>query len=147
MRIVVDASALERLLGGDTQLEIELRTGIANQFADKYLKSLVNSQLVSTTGTQIEQLIKNEILSGPQFRKTLSPKYQKIVEEGVTIALHSIIIDAVKEAIQSGHYETMLKDLVHQESSRIANEWTASNIEERISRAADEKIKHRLGLR
>jgi hypothetical protein len=146
MRIVVDASALERLLGGDSTLEIELRTGIANQFADKFLKSLVNSQLVATTGRQIEQLIQGEILSGPQFRKTLAPKYQKIVEEGVSLALSSMIREAVKEAIDSGHYETMLKDLVHQESSRIANEWTASNIEDRIARAADQKIKNRLGL-
>jgi hypothetical protein len=43
MTIVLDSKALDRLLGGDTEAEIQLRTVVANQFADKHLKSLVSS--------------------------------------------------------------------------------------------------------
>lgn len=146
MKIVIDAKALERLLAGDTELEIELRTNIANQFADKYLKSLVSSKLVSTTGADVEKIVREEILATSVWSKTLTPKYRQAVEEQVALSMTTLIYNTVKEIIDSKHYKTVIEDFVHQEAGRIRNEWTGSNIEERISKAADEKIKKKLGL-
>ena len=42
MKIQINSlEALERLIGGDTQVEIEIRNSIVQEFTKKYLKSLV----------------------------------------------------------------------------------------------------------
>ncbi len=40
--------ALERLIGGDSQLEIELRNSIVQEFAEKYLKAVANSEVIDS---------------------------------------------------------------------------------------------------
>lgn len=39
--------ALERLIGGDTELEIEVRNSIVQEFAKKYLKGIINEELMT----------------------------------------------------------------------------------------------------
>jgi len=144
--LILDSPALERLLGGDSELEVKLRVDVANQFADKFLKSLVNSQLISTTGKQIEDLIRKEIVTGSAWVKTITPKYQQIVSEAVIEALGTMIREEVKAVMDSKHYARLVADFIDQEANRIAGEWTAGNIEQRIQQAADKKIKERLNL-
>lgn len=146
MKLILDSQALERLLGGNEELTIGLRTDVANQFADKYLKSLVSSQLVATTGTQIEELVKREIFSGSIWSRTLSPKYQKIISDSVTAAIINLIKIEIKEALDTNHYKKLIDTFIEQESNRIVREWTGTNIEQRIQEAADKKIKEKLGL-
>jgi uncharacterized protein YciW len=146
MKLILDSAALERLLGGDSDLEVKLRVDVANQFADKFLKSLVNSQLTSTTGKQIENLIRKEIVTGSAWVKTLTPKYQQMISEAVVESLGILIKEEVKAVLDSKHYSKLLADFVEQEANRIATEWTAGNIEQRIQQAADKKIKERLNL-
>jgi len=136
----------ESLTIPDSELEVKLRVDVANQFADKFLKSLVNSQLISTTGKQIEDLIRKEIVTGSAWVKTITPKYQQIVSEAVIEALGTMIREEVKAVMDSKHYARLVADFIDQEANRIAGEWTAGNIEQRIQQAADKKIKERLNL-
>ena len=43
LRLQLDVSALERLIGGDTELEIEIRQGIVQTFATKHLKGILDA--------------------------------------------------------------------------------------------------------
>lgn len=55
--------AIERLLGGDSELEVELRQQIADQFATKHLKSLLNDKVFN------------------QFRKTVSAEVDSAIHD------------------------------------------------------------------
>ena len=49
--------ALERLIGGDSEVEIEIRTSVVQKFADKHLKALANTPEISDTLRQIKDEI------------------------------------------------------------------------------------------
>ena len=53
--------ALERLIGGDSQVEIEVRNSVVQKFAEKHLKPLANSDQIKTTLTQIQLDISRQI--------------------------------------------------------------------------------------
>ena len=44
-KITLDGQALERLLGGDTEVEAELRNCVVQEFAKKHLKAIANSEV------------------------------------------------------------------------------------------------------
>ena len=44
MKLTINAEALERLIGGDSDIEIEIRQQIADQFCKRHLKSLINTE-------------------------------------------------------------------------------------------------------
>ena len=148
MKLVLDSKALERLLGGDETLEIELKTNIANQFAEKHLKSLVSSQLLLATKGKVESMVKEEITgnAGGWNISAISPKYQDLILFTLKTALMTLIEAEVKKVLDSGHYKELVDTFVQKEASRIANEWTSGDIEKRIQAAADEKIRTKLGI-
>ena len=51
--------ALERLIGGDNELEISIRDNIVQEFTNKYLKGLVNSDKIKEASWSINQKIRN----------------------------------------------------------------------------------------
>lgn len=59
--------ALERLIGGNTEVEIEVRNSVVQKFAEKHLKPLANSPVMTDTFVNL----KNEIL------KTIQEKCDK----------------------------------------------------------------------
>lgn len=149
VKIVIDGKALERLLGGDTELEIELKTNIANQFAEKHLKSLVSSQLILATKGKVETMVREEITGSAVGWNinSISNKYQDIILFTLKTALMTLIEAEVKKVIDSGHYKDLVDNFVQREANRIANEWTSGDIEKRIQDAADEKIREKLGFK
>lgn len=67
MKLSLNLPAVERLLAGESELEVELREQIAEQFADKHIKSLFNSARFQTVIERIENVVREEA------RKTFEP--------------------------------------------------------------------------
>ena len=149
MKLTLDSQALERLLGGDTEIEVVLRTDVANQFADKHLKSLVSSQLISMSKKKVEDMVRSEItgMSAGWNINSISQKYQDLILFTLNSSLKGLIEAEVKRVLDSGHYKAIVDEFVKRESNRIAQEWTGGDIEKRIQAAADDKIKERLGFK
>jgi hypothetical protein len=53
--------ALERLIGNDTQLEIEVRNNIVQEFAKKHLKALVNDSVFQNTINACKKELQSEV--------------------------------------------------------------------------------------
>lgn len=95
--------ALDRLLGGDSELEIELRQQIADQFADKHLRSLLNNKVFN------------------QWRKTLSTEVDSAIQESLakttkqgwrrTVTLNGDIRERIHEAVQEAAEEAIKKEV------------------------------------
>ncbi len=146
MKLTLDSAALERLIGGDTEIEVRLRTDIASQFANKFLKSLVNSQLMRHTAGHLEELIKQELFSGVRSYGTFSAKYKTMMVTHVAEVLGTLIQQEVNEVMDTKHYKKLVDDFIEAQATRIADEWTSGSIEARIDAAANAKIKAKLGL-
>lgn len=74
--------ALERLIGNDNELEIQVRNNIVQEFAKKHLKAIAN-----------ETTFQNEITT---FKRKLQEEFDKKLEES---------IDTVKRYYAGGNIE------------------------------------------
>ena len=85
--------ALDRLLGGDTELEVELRQQIVDQFTTKHLKSLLNDKVFN------------------QFRKTVSGEVDTAIADCLArttkrgwrreVSIDSEIKTKIREAVRA----------------------------------------------
>lgn len=57
IRITPDYECLRGLLGGDEEAVVELRQGIAEEFARKYLKGLISDEKIARMKKDLEDLI------------------------------------------------------------------------------------------
>ena len=55
--------ALERLIGGDNQMEIEIRSSIVQEFTKRHLKDLANSELLNKTAKALETELKESFFN------------------------------------------------------------------------------------
>lgn len=96
MKITLDNKALERLIGGNTEAEIELRNCIVQEFTNKHLKGLVNHELIEQLNEKIFDIIKEELKnqvgvitstgwmkSKFTIAKTLEDEIRKVVRESI----------------------------------------------------------------
>lgn len=137
MKLVLSAEALERLIGNDTQIEIEIRQQIADQFAKRYLKSLIETEGMRviakemTDGLSLGYVVNN---SNSQYRTKIQELCRNFVDAECKKYLESsAVFDAMQKMVDR------------------ASEFVVANLQEailtkRIDQLVDIKIKQRLGI-
>lgn len=105
LKISLNGPALERLIGGDTEVELELRQQIVENFARKYLKELVNHQALQPIGQEILKEIKKEIGEeiwdskkgqwGVVARERIQALLQKAIEQQLSVVLDNTVQKAM----------------------------------------------------
>lgn len=108
--------ALERLIGNDTDLEIQVRNNIVQEFAKKHLKAIVN-----------EANFQNEIAI---FKRKLQNEFDKKLEESIA---------TVKRYYDGGSIE---KITLHPDVEKTIYRQIGEKINLRISEAVEGGIKH-----
>lgn len=108
--------ALERLIGNDTELEIQIRNNIVQEFAKKHLKSIANE-----TTFQIEIAT---------FKRKLQEEFDKKLEESIA---------TVKRYYSSGGIE---KVTLHSDVKAAIDKQVRERIDGQISEAVEGGIKH-----
>lgn len=97
--------ALERLIGGDNELEISIRDNIVQEFTNKYLKGLVNSDKIKEASWSINQKIRNCVeetyLSGAYLKPEIINNIRKEVKDYVDKCLHSYLDDEINKELRS----------------------------------------------
>ena len=97
--------ALERLIGGDNELEISIRDNIVQEFTNKYLKGLVNSDKIKEASWSINQKIRNCVeetyLSGTYLKPEIINNIRKEVKDYVDKCLHSYLDDEINKELRS----------------------------------------------
>ena len=99
--------ALERLIGGDSELELELRNSVVQDFASKHLKSLAvtfsNRSLSQEFATEVRKQIA-DIGTFDKWNSTcqLNPKVKAEIENTVKQTVKELINELIdKNTIQS----------------------------------------------
>lgn len=88
--------ALERLIGGDTVLELELRKNIIHAFVDKYLTSLFDSEMGRKLG-EIQKLAQDKALAQIATLQT-GTKWNSPNQYALNSDIVTMIQDKVREA-------------------------------------------------
>ena len=95
--------ALERLIGGDTEVEFEIRNSIVQEFTKKYLKGLVNETIANDVIKEAVRQARNEIAE-KLFTTSKINFYSKTV-------LKKEIAEAFIQDIKSDLYKEIYEEL------------------------------------
>jgi len=140
-------AALERLIGNDNELEIEIRQSVVEAFTRKHLKNIASQSFVSDIGKAINNEIKDEFLtelkSGWSTNYVLKDKAKELIEERISLITSGAISEAVLE-----HFNSLdLQKVLEEQTKWVANELTSSKLSERFDRMVDTEIKRRLNIK
>jgi queuine/archaeosine tRNA-ribosyltransferase len=95
--------ALERLIGGDSQIEIDIRNSVVQKFAEKHLKPLANSPLIEDTVHKLNKEITAQI--SDQCAKSIA-SFKKYSDGSLyDVKLHPEIKTNINREIESKIYE------------------------------------------
>lgn len=141
-----DRSALERLIGGDSQLEIEARNNIVQDFAKKYLKVQIDYAIGSAAKETINQVLKEENYLDTKFYNTLTPQFKEVIKRQVDKYINELIFNnTVTSPLISKLLETVELQ-IQQAANTITNQLSEKVLEGKLDRMVDAKIKQKLGL-
>ena len=115
MKVQINSlAALERLIGGDTEVEIEIRNNIVQEFTKKHLKSIADSPNIQSIKNDLAQqavnVVTNElgVLSGTygwNQKVALYPAVKKELVDAAKAAAQEAIINAVAEGVKAARAE------------------------------------------
>ena len=113
--------ALERLIGGDSELEVELRNSIVHDFSQRYLKKLVSDQfdkLASLAWQEVEKFAKEKFGTvqystwGRNYIIDLKPEIKTAVTNILQEESKKLINEAVAEYFNHLNLEALVKTVV-----------------------------------
>ena len=134
-------SAVERLIGGDTTAEVELRQAIAEEFSKRHLKSLVN--------TEAMQVIKDQIIKEFRYNYgtyTAPQIVTDIIKETTNKLIAQIIHSEVSKIIEENKWIETMNKIVREQSDYIVNQLSEATIDRRLNLLVDKKIKEKLNI-
>lgn len=152
MKIQINSlEALERLIGGDTQLEFDIRQSVVEAFAKKHLKSIANSEFARAAENTIERYIKDELteeVKTGQWTKAivLKGEYANAVQGHVNNAISDALRNYAKDLTNIDLHKERIDEIVKRQTDYIVGQWTHGNIEQRINAAVNARLKEKLGL-
>lgn len=143
MKIILDSTSLERMIGGDQEFEIEIRNSVIQAFAKRHLKAIINDEwfqsFLKEETNQIKETCQQELMSlmwdvnkspgawgTTKSKLILKPELQLKLREEANLAVSREISKAM---------ESTIKQAIEVMESRL------KYISEQIDRNLDEKLK------
>lgn len=146
MTIQLNLPALERLLGGDTELEVQLRQQVVEAFARKRLKTLINDETHRRFYAEWESNIRTIV--NEELRELLQTKKDEIgvattmtdysIRNLVSPAVAKAVDDAVEKALE--RWKLYLTTDAYRVAQRVVDE----ALKREIEKAVVEGIQRRL---
>lgn len=123
--------ALEKLIGGDTKVEVDIRNSVVQAFATKHLKCIANEILNDTFKKEIKKVTDGYIKEDSWHRFTLNDGFEKKIKAKVDELVRISIAKCIDEKIAKK------EELITQEVIRKLEHCT---FETRVQKAIDEKF-------
>lgn len=145
--------ALERLIGNDNELEMEIRNNIVQEFAKKHFKSLVNEPAFYETINKCKESLKSEvdlkitesigeIKQDSYWSKSivLKPEIKSKIDITVATQLSNEIAMAVQNAITQIKTNEDIESRIKKQIDYYVNDYIVRCVKEKLSEAIS-KIK------
>lgn len=149
--------ALERLIGGDTEVEIDIRQNIVETFTKKHLKTLANDTTMARIGELVKQECGKELLesfevknswgSGTKTEFKLNEKARQLLKESLRYTIDSEIRDIIDEQIELQNSKAKVKEILERATEYIVGDLTKETLAIRLDRMVEAKLKEKLGLK
>ena len=145
MRLELNLPALERLIGGDTELELHLRQQIVQEFAKRHLKAVAEKATYEAAVEAAKQYINAvakeafdvEHLATSHLWPTVGYRLRSLIENLVKESAQKIVDEALAKFIQhqSHYWRGEVRKAVEQEMERQIEKEIADGIRKRLEAA------------
>jgi len=146
MKVSLTLPALERLIAGDTEIEVEIRQQIAENFAKRHLKTILNDATWQAAAKEWRETLDKEVRRVATELNTKRSADERVATEA-TFATHCWPLrDAIERAAAKA-VETAVVKVVEQQKFYMQREvQNAVNkaMEKEIEKQVQEGIKKRL---
>lgn len=147
MRLELNLPALERLLGGDTEIEVGLRQQIGEEFCKKHLKSMLNDATYRKVSAEWESQLKAAIdeavtgffnkkqdeTDGTWTANRLQWSFEKVIGEAVNKAMADHIAKTI--AYQTRQFSRELNSAVDAAMSAEIEKRIEEGVQKRLTAA------------
>ena len=147
--------ALERLIGNDNELEIELRNSIVQQFAKKHLKGVVTKDVMTSYSNAIFNEVKQEFFTDKQIGQGYSSKVEshfrtdklEALKQQINYNVNLEVSALVQEALKKTKIIEQINEKLENASRYICEDLTSSVLERRLDALVEKRLKEKLGLK
>lgn len=142
--------ALERLIGGDTELELDIKHSIIEVFSKKYIKNLVTDTAIERVGKLVTKELDGQLIE--EVRHSWSTSYRltdstkKIFEGEFESLLTKRIVELIQELIKTKDINSQIEKLLEDQTDYIINKLSDSILEDKLNRLVEKRLKEKLGI-
>jgi 6-pyruvoyl-tetrahydropterin synthase len=137
--------ALERLIGNDNELEIEIRKNIVYDFSKKHLKGVADEEFITKLTESLTNQVREEYFI--QIKNTWSNKVdfylndtlKNLIRTEIANLINRQVKDMIRKQIEE---KTQLENI----SKWITEELAPNLLKEKLDKLVDTEIKKRLSL-
>ena len=145
--------ALERLIGGDTELEIDIRQSVVQNFTMKHLGKLANEEMIKKSSSAIINEIHRtffDTIKGTGWNSSDRTVFKKEVldelKQSLDIQARQTLNKVVSEAIDETKAQEKVNLALNRAVDYIVDTLTDANLDARLDRMVNAKLKERLGI-
>lgn len=142
--------ALERLIGGDTETEIEIRNSVVQEFAKRHLKAVTQEQMTVALKNTIIQEIRNRFLkntdSGWRSDFTLNDDTAKLIQDEVKGIINAELSDTIRQTINSYNLDDRIMRLINMHEERFQDTCIKKFSDAEIEKLVNKRIKEKLNI-
>lgn len=144
--------ALERLIGGNSEVEIEVRNSVIQKFSEKHLKPLANCEPITSTLKTIAEAIKIQVIekcskeiatfqqswSGGINDIKLRPEIMSEIDRQVRVLTDKNIQDAVDKSVKFWVNDAELKERINKKFEYYTTDHINNEIKKRIEKLKEQ---------
>lgn len=139
--------ALERLIGGDSQVEIDIRQSIVQEFAKKHLKAVASNEIIKRAETALIDVVCSEFMTKVNsynytFNEKTKEKLRDQVETSVREQMQTVVDREVKELASL----KALNERLEFAAKYVTDQLTEKYLEKRLEIMVNKRIKEKLGV-
>lgn len=145
---IASLEALERLIGGDSQLEIEIRESVVQNFAKKHLKGVAEATNFKQIQNAVENYMSDTYLDIQRYpaKSTFKPEVINDLKGKLLVQGQSFLNTKVEEVLKALGSKERLEQTVNIAVDRIVNEIEVKITSGHIEKLVNQRLKERLGL-
>jgi hypothetical protein len=156
MKIILDHKALDKLIGGDTEIEIELRKGVVENFAKHKLSTLFNDEYIQERITVIRNTITSQLseairkfvneqfgITSFSYKKELSSELRTLLKKEADKLIVKEVKETVSKTINEVHeYLNLTKDRIEELIHNYIDETKKETIQEIVKEILQDIFKN-----
>ena len=141
MKIQINSlEALERLIGGDTDVEIQVRNSVVQNFTNRYLKGIAKEYTDAGIIQAIRKSINDDVFAGGNnyYNVNITDKYKEKLKEVVEFNIKQLIREQVDLILKDK--PQLIEDIVKSQISYYVDKQVATVTKEVV----DAKVKQQI---